>query len=225
VTNLSSEDVEALTREIELVGRRAIRFQNYVLRRAWGVYYAVWALAIFLFEFVTYSTSVLAPVYGYNVVFYIVVYTVIGGLAGWVTMVNFSKAWKTIRLRRALAHPKCSTEAPKITRFFAIFLGYFAGFYLANHFFGVSGEALTYVLLFSIPVFVYFWLRRSFEKTPIEGILACVSYGSASLVSAYSVVAHLDVMTTVAWSITIFAWVFASIYAFYRAPEELVNQD
>jgi hypothetical protein len=225
VIPLSSEDVEAITREIELVGRRAIKFQNYVLRRAWGIYYAVWSLAIFLYGFVPFVAHALAPTYGYSALFYIVIYAVIGGLAGWVTMVNFSKAWRTIRLRRALDYPKRSSAAPRISLFFAIFFGYFASFYLAQYFFGLGGEALTYALLFSVSIYVYVWLKRSFEKAPVEGLLACVSYGSASIVSVYAVIARLDLLITISWSLTILVWVFASIYALYRAPEEMVNDD
>src|SRR5579875_1628313 len=41
--------------------RESTKFQQYMLRRAWGLYYAVWSLAFVLWLAIPYSISILYP--------------------------------------------------------------------------------------------------------------------------------------------------------------------
>ena len=46
---MSDQQTEEIARQLICVGNRAVVMERYLLRKAWGIYYAIWALSILLF--------------------------------------------------------------------------------------------------------------------------------------------------------------------------------
>ncbi|PSO04352.1 hypothetical protein B9Q13_04805 [Candidatus Marsarchaeota G2 archaeon ECH_B_SAG-G16] len=147
MVHVSEDKLEAVTREMERVGKRAIAFQRYVLRRAWGVYYAIWVFAFFWFVFLPYLILSFVS-QNADIAFYLG-YTLVGGLAGYATWVNFSKAYRTLILKRSLFGERRSYYR---WFFVAFWISFFIAIQLLFHFFGSRVLSVYYLLLLSVPL-------------------------------------------------------------------------
>ena len=56
---MSDQQIEDIARQLICVGNRAVAMERYILRRAWGIYYAIWTLSILLF---IYIPNILSPI-------------------------------------------------------------------------------------------------------------------------------------------------------------------
>ena len=54
---MTDHQIEDVARQLICVGNRAMAMERYILRRAWGIYYAIWALSILLFIYITNTLS------------------------------------------------------------------------------------------------------------------------------------------------------------------------
>jgi hypothetical protein len=221
---MSADDTIAAG-ELEKIARHALVFQKYVFRRAWGVYYAVWTVAITIFAFgYLFPFASLFPA---SLVWvpYALLYGGVGLVAGVASFWIFASAWNTLELRRAVGENK---EKLRKKYVFLIAL-WWGAMYVAI---GVSftlfeGHAFTvlYGALFLIEIFLVFQLRASFPyRMPSEGKIALVSYGfSSSLSLVVSILGFDPVLYTPIWIVTIAAWFYSSLYALRHAPDELVE--
>ena len=205
--------------QLEAIAERALTFQRYVFRRAWGIYYAVWAVAITVFSFNGY---LLLSQSDARLVFPLL-YGGVGLLAGLASTWIFRNAPRTLRLRRVLA----KDEGKGHRKYYGILLGWWVAFYAlivaSFALFATHALSILFASLFSVEIFIYYQLKLSFSnKMPFEGKLALISYGFGT---TFSFVASLFSNNTplfgIAWGTTIVIWLFCALYALKHAPEEL----
>ena len=222
---MPTEDDEVLAREMLQIGRRALRFEEYVLRRAWGVYYAVWALFFSVLFIIPSVIGLVAPSLTDSPYPYFLGYGVAGGLAGWATYLNFEKVYRTIRLRRALLGGTQARRSLKIGGWILIGVSNFLLFLVPYYLLGFKGLSVGYLGLLYVGVWIYTALRRTFTDFPLEGVLAIASFASSCLLSIYSILEGDYLITETSWLLTMLVWVFCAFYALYHAPEMLVYDD
>jgi hypothetical protein len=208
--------------QLEAVGERALRFQRYIFRRAYGAYYAIWAFAILVFQLLPYA---IFSLFGPTIATYLVIGIAsvsIGILATVVSVRSFGEAARTVALRHVLypAESIKSRYGPFIL-LWAAFIGIFA--------IGFVSSVLTFFsllngLLLLLDIFIVTQLREAFpHDIPLEGKVAVVAFGGSALSSF--VISFLNVsplLTNLSWIVTVAVWLFSSLYALRRAPEELV---
>jgi hypothetical protein len=223
---MSGEDSENQlpVASLESIARRALTFQRYVLRRAWGTYYAVWAAAFAAFVFggqIPFQDLLLPGSFSW--VPYAAFYGTIGLVAGISTALIFANARRTIFLQRHVQE-ESRFGLQRYALMWLWWLGFYVAVFLAFTLFPQSALSILYAMLFTVEVFIYYTVRVSFQdRFPLEAKLALFSYG---LAVTFSFVASLFTSSValfgVAWSIAIAIWVFCALYALRQAPEELV---
>ena len=208
--------------QLKLTGKRALAFDNFVMRRAWGVYYAVWAVAITLFVFISNLISILVPA-GLQWIAYPVVYVLIGVLATLSVSSSFSKAGAAIHLRRSLYGEKQEGRR----NFYFYFLGWLV---LISAMVLISIDFQSYVgfivltgFLSAIALYVYASLKKHFGRVPAEGRLAVGVFAFSTIggITA-AAITNNPIVYELFWIPTIASWLFAALYTMYKAPEDLV---
>src|SRR5579884_3315130 len=195
-----SEEIQTL----RAVAERALKFQQYMLRRAWGLYYAVWSLAFVLWLAIPYSISILYPDAGFYP--YLIAYS-IPGLIGF-----FATSWIFSKQRR---RRNFSLIAWLI--FFAILISSIA-FSRSTFYFVYSA------FLMILDYFIYKSLKYSFPKIPVEGYVAIATFTSSVAVTAISFIfTQAYYILALGWFPSIAGWLFSSIYSLYHAPESMVE--
>lgn len=221
---MSDDHPAAIT--LEQIAERALTFQRYIFRRAWGTYYAVWAAAYVVFAFVwEIPFQSLFPGY-LSWVPYAVLYGGVGLGAGIATMWIFKNAWRTLFLQKA-----AGTYQPVRGKSFASiwvwWLGFYVMAYLIFQFLPKEALAILFALLSSVEIIIYYGLRLSFQgEFPSEGKLAMASYGTCIVVSfiasLFTSQSFAYPLIGIAWGGLIAVWLFCAFYALWRASEELV---
>ncbi|MEM0118170.1 MAG: hypothetical protein QXV32_06965 [Conexivisphaerales archaeon] len=214
---MSEDDLAA----IQTLASRALRFQEYIMRRAWGLYYSAWAFTFTLYVAIPLLLEnyyPLAPAVVYFVLY--VAASLFGPLAtGWI----FTKARRTFDLRFAAfgkrrARAFTFKTAVIIWLLFSLIL---AGAYLYSE----SAFIAAYIgLLLFIDLFIYRALRISFSFFPLEGYVAVGTFTFSIIMTAYVLSSNSQgYLILLAWLPSIAGWLFASIYALYNAPESMVE--
>lgn len=208
--------------ELEEIGQKAIVFRRYVLRRAYGTYYAIWALAIFSYLLVPAVVYSSVGFFTWSSIAVAAADIAIGIAATIVTGKNFRKNARTAALRRALNPTQGRRGYNFAVLWWAAFITVVALSYLFS---GFAAYFLLYGLLLLLDAFLYTWLRRNFpDRVPPEGVLAVVAFAAGAISSlSLSSAAGYSVFSALPWSVVVAVWLFASIYAFKSAPEELVE--
>ncbi len=211
--------------QLEQIAGRALRFQRYVFRRAWGVYYAVWAAAIAAFSFGYPVISLIPPPANLPWIPYALFYGGVGIIAGFASAWIFRNAAKTAHLRTALQPNRNVRWQYRLIGIW--WLAFYVIIGISFTYFSAYAITIFFAMLFSVVGFVYYLLRFSFDKEiPVEGKLAVISYGAATAVSFVASIftpATNYVPTSVAWFVAIVVWLFCALYSLKRAPEELVE--
>jgi hypothetical protein len=210
--------------QLEALAQRALIFQNYIMRRAWGIYYAIWAIAITVFLSLPTLVQSFVPIAMIGWPIYATAYSLVGCMAGIATFRLFSGAGRTIALRRVV-----SREEQR--RYWFIPLLWVLAFYSivgsAFAFSAVHAMAILFVSILSIDVYLAYALKRTFQRITFEGKLAVASYGFGALVGLSTTflidLPFLNMYSTLVWGAVPIVWVFCSVYALYHASEELVG--
>src|SRR5579875_833398 len=94
-------DYEKISKQLLCAGNKAVRTVRYLLRRAWGKYYAIWAFSIFLFiyipNFLNQLTSTLLQDVGFSVSYGSIIV-----VSSYLTGLTFEKVARTAKLQKAL---------------------------------------------------------------------------------------------------------------------------
>lgn len=217
------EEAGPTSGDLETIGRKALVFRRYVLRRAYGTYYAVWALALSLYLLIpeaiylefgsSFWNSAAAAAVGMAVAFSAMV----------MVSRNFKQNARAMRLRKAL-HPGSGGQGSRSNT--AWWWGaLIVLFFLSYVFQSLVVSFLFYGILVLTDVLIYGYLRRSFpDGVPFEGILAVATYGVGVAASfMLALLTGSPLLPALPWTIVIAVWLFASIFSFKRAPEELVE--
>jgi hypothetical protein len=211
--------------QLDKIARHALVFQKYVFRRAWGIYYAVWTVAItifalgYLIPFVSVFPASIAWVP------YALLYGGVGLIAGVASFWIFASAWRTLELRRAVGEHNEKLGRKYILLIALWWTAMYAAIGISFTFFEGRAFTVLYGALFLIEIFLVFQLRACFpNRIPTEGKIALASYGFSSTLSLAVSVLGLDpVIYTPIWIVTIAAWFYSSLYALRHAPDELVE--
>ncbi len=189
--------------------------QRYLLRRAWGVLYATWSVAIFLTNFGGPFEALL----GLSVLERIAVSTLASGAALTITLRAFRRVRDTAEIRRLVTDGKWRRVlgyrvllplwvAVYVTLFFLILL------------FRVQEDPFVLALFVHVAyavfwAFMYYALGLSFErKMPAEGIAVLSSFGVATAGSILNDLSlRISGVYALLWGATIFVWVVSAVYA------------
>lgn len=207
------------------LGQRALRFEEYLLRRAWGVYYAVWAFTFLMFFSIPSVVYVISPSLASSPYPYFLGYGLAGGLGSWATYVNFQRVYRTTRLRRALSGTKRVSRRLRFLALVLIWVSPFLLFFVPYQILGFRGLSMGYLVLIYVAAWIYISLRRSFTSFPLEGVFAIASFTSACILSVYSVLEAQYFVLQTTWLVTTIVWTFCALYALYRAPEMAVYEE
>lgn len=214
------DEAAEIDSQLEQLAEKALVFQTYVLRRAWGVYYSVWSFAVSFWIILPVILGKLYP--DAPSTLYFVLYSLIGMLAGSATARIFSNAWRTLALRRIIRRERKRPKRILLYRFWwipiyaiMIFAFVFERFYFYT---------LFLLLLTSVDIMVYYELKISFSRLPFEGLLAIVSYAVSLAIGLYSsLISNGYLFFVIAWAPMVISWFICSLYALYHAPESLVK--
>ncbi len=210
--------------QLEAIAERALTFQRYILRRAWGIYYAVWTVAFAAFVLINFlpipanlSQNILASelIFG-------TLYGSIGLAAGVATIRIFGNAHRTLRLHRILTRDRQGKA-----KTYSFLIGWWASLYviiaLSFAFFGQHALSVLFASLFSVEIFIYYQMRISFpNRMPFEGKVALLSYGFGTTFSFLtSLFIYNSLIFTIGWGSILIVWLFCALYALRHASEEL----
>jgi hypothetical protein len=204
---------------LKLLAIKALKFQQYILRRAWGLYYAVWSLSFVLWLILPYSVSIFYPKAGFYA--YLFAYSLPALVGMVVTNWIFRRARRTIELRRlTFGRSKKSAASTNLIPwliFFAIILSAFI-FPNVTFYYVYSG------FLVILDYFIYKTLRYSFERIPVEGYIAIATFTLSVAITAIALTFTKSYFIFIlGWTPSIAGWLFSSIYSLYHAPESMVE--
>jgi hypothetical protein len=224
---LSTEDSSNLSPiALEQIAKRAINFQQYIFRRAWGIYYAIWAAAYVVFAFgweIPFQS--LLPSYLIWVP-YALLYGGVGWAAGIATVVIFGNARRYVFLREAVgSYPRW--EKSRYALMIGVWVAFDVAIATAFEFYPHAALTILFGLLFAVDIFIYYWLRLSFpDKLPLEAKIALYSYGISVAISFLSSLFSFPTFfawVSVTWGALIGVWIFCALYALWHSSEDLVD--
>ncbi len=209
--------------ELDQVVGRALQFQGFLLRRAWGIYYLSWAVALVVLfvvpgTFAGELSSATTPE--------AVLYDALQGaailLVIWVTWWAVAQSARAGRLRDTLEGRPLARRwlvqilavALAITALVVVvgLVNVFAGFLVLDA--SVGGVVL----------WLLFQARPWFRPVPPEATLAVVAFAaSIGASAAVLVVTRNPLLFSSAWLVSVGAWAFAGAYALYHSPEEMTG--
>ena len=212
------------------INHRALNFEKFILRRAYGLYYLVWAFAIL--EFIG-SPLILEHIYS-NLTYFIIIYlmgyfiTLIIGII--LSRRIFLKVFRTYKFRNRSIYK----EKKKIYYLYpAVILLTIVFSYLLQRplfFQGLYVYSINILLfLFGFQLFKY--IKISFESVPPEGYVAFYTYIASAagsilfFIVSSEIFKNLILYSFIPWALALFGWFFCAFYAIYHAPDEVVNNE
>jgi hypothetical protein len=223
---MNRDEIQALSEHLKCLGTKAVRLDRYLQRRAWGVYYSIWAVSILLFTFLSYPISLIRGAY-LQLAAYVIAYVLIVLFASYFSGLVFSKARRLANLESDLSDHQDRNIKKKCgigTLVLAVLI--VAIIIIGSDLLRTAiGVLLEVIILALIDLYVYRMLVKSLGKIPFEGLMAVSVFmfsdvGSAATVFIYRSPEYFGYL----WIPTIFAWFIASIYSIYHARDELVVQ-
>ncbi len=206
----------------QVVGR-ALEFQGFLLRRAWGLYYLVWALALAIFFVVP---GALARYLALASLPEAVLYDAVQGaaivLVLWVTWWAVAQSGRAGRLRDALE------GRPRTSRVFLQIVAWGAAITVLVVTVGFVSALAGFLVLDASVGGIVLWLlvqaRRWFRPVPPEATLAVAAFAVSVASSAVVLVlTRQPVLFAGCWLLATACWAFAGAYGLFRAPEEMTR--
>ncbi len=216
----------------------SILYSQYATRRSWGTYYAVWSVAFLTFIVVVpkISADKSLGIYAEYISVILDLAAIIVGT--FISVRIFTKAAKMLMVTGTVKNFydwKGTTLTKKVfilsmlSGFIFLLISIFYTTEITHNFQGGIDEFL-YFLLFLLSLYLVYSARVMFIKIPFEAWVAILSYMAASLGSIASIGFVLNPSISVfiiksLWSIVTALWIFSAMYAFYMAPEEIVENE
>jgi hypothetical protein len=218
--SLSGEN-QVSDKQLQEIAGQALKFQRYIFKRAWGIYYAVWAAAIAAFTLIFPLMGLIGVSQNLPWFFYAGIYGGVGLVAGFASGWIFRNADKAASLRKIL-----KPDSGARRRWWLIatwWIGFYILIGISFTIFGIHALAILYAMLLTVSGFIYYQLGLSFQgDIPFEGKLAVVSYTVATIVSfAASVLTAISALQIIAWTATVVIWLYCALYSLKSAPDEL----
>lgn len=224
--------------DIRDINKRVISFQKFIIRRAYGLYYLIWTLA--LFDFLIFpsilSSGYLTVNYEYAYIIYAINYVIVLYIAIKITKKIFSIASKTHKLEYGKINKKFRPlNFPLINYIYIIttvlLLILFAYFFQKGYFYFAVYLYSVNVILFAMGFSIRKYIKLSFKKMPLEGNVAFYTYNISAagtilffIISSFLIKILVDYSFLI-WFIAMFGWFFSSFYALYHAPDEVVDNE
>lgn len=227
---MTQDKTEETLIHIRNAGDNTLKLNRYMLRKAWGMYYATWATAILLFE-----TASIPLNYIPNAVLgdigFISVFGTIGILAIFVTGRLFRKTSIVGNLYEVLEHESTARRKAGVSKFILIFL-LVLGLVLisiSTDFVFISFVAI-FLILFILDIFVFIQLNKAFShRIPWEGKMAVWIYLFSDFAgSAFTIITGNEQWWVLFWIPTIILWYAASFFSLWYSKKEresMVPQD
>jgi hypothetical protein len=212
--NLSPLDVKRLA-------ERALAFQRYVFKKAWAVYYAIWACTFAVYIYLPFLVGALDSHYNLGTG-YLLINVGVSALAGWVSTGMIEKTRNTLLVQNALKAPSNTIDRKR--KWFVVWWIVYFGIIVASAFlFNAHLLTILFGLGTAVTPFFYYMLRTSFpKKMPFEGVVAILVFCLVDVASfVISFFAPNPIIYGVLWTATIVAWLAASVRSFLTAAGEL----
>ncbi|PYB67643.1 hypothetical protein DMB44_08180 [Thermoplasma sp. Kam2015] len=210
--------------KLDEIARIAVRRQSYMLRRSWGMYYAIWAsgFTFMLLSSIIIFTFVRNPA-GYLIllssIFFIVFFS------GYLSRRVFRIAARTEDLRHLLDDKYHAWSRRYTVYYWVIFILTLIAAAVLGHIMPKYSYYSAVPFLYFISYYVYSHLRRSFEKIPSEGyvsIFSMLAFAIALTSTMFTVSSYLrGIIALISLTALIASWFWCSIYALYHAREGL----
>lgn len=219
----AGSDVAVGPDQLRQLADRALLFQGYLLRRAWGVYYLIWSAALTGFFVVpSLLTGVLSAAPLWAIVLYYGYLIALIALSIWATSWAFTQSVRATRLRD-LGEPRPEARR-RFLQILAIGLAIAAVVFAVSFVSSFAGLLVLDVVLGGVILGVVYQVRSWFELTPPEGSVAIATYAVSIAGSAIALVlTDSQAWYAAVWTIAIVGWAFSGAYALYHAPEELTD--
>jgi hypothetical protein len=208
--------------EVRRAVKRAIRLNEYLLRRAWGILFLAFSLSMFLS---TFGTPIIDSVESIGVAITLPVNVTASGCG----IVAILWAFKRVRNSAEITHPEGDRAWSSLLgyRFLVpLWIAIEAVAILTVAFASSRAPLVLFLIHLGLAVYMYYALRLSFsEKIPREAVIAI---GSLSLSSIASI-ALLSITTNPGSYVllsgaTIVLWIFSGIYARTRPIPEFEEE-
>ena len=223
---MNQDELSALSEHLKCVGTKAVSLDRYLQRRAWGIYYSIWAFSIFLFLFLSYPIDLIRLFY-VQIIVYIASYIIIVVFASYFSGLVFSRAKRLASLQRDLSNlDKREPMKNSLIGILLIILLIAAIILISSGLLRTFlGILLEVTFLAFIDLYVYNMIKRSLGKIPYEGWMAVSVFifsdiGSALTVIIFRSPEYFEYL----WIPTVVAWFLASIYSLYHARDELIDR-
>lgn len=206
--------------DIERIAERNLAGQRFLLRREWGVDYAIWALVMAYSLFLSNIADLFSLKGNMAQIVNVIAYIVVVSVAILVIFRTARKWGRTVRLRSVLSNGQ---KRRPIYLIWVLLIFIASG--IANVFLPGYAQVIFYANLVPITFVLYYTQRRIFPgRLPVEGVLATLTLSISTLSSLAIAVLEIpgkDAIISVIWTFTFLAWFFASLYALFHAPDEL----
>ena len=215
--------------ELLLIGKRAVKFQNFLLKRAFGLFYGVWAIDLLI---ILVSEQFLSP-------FYSSLLSYAGIITGLFVSQNvFRRSIRTTRYRYRIEgqQKNIKVQLPGLTIRLLLTLAVieiildildFEGIYITSAYLGFL---LFFAIVFSAGLASFFMNYSSLGKITAENVIFSGSIFSAGILefvieSFRALNEEYGSMITVIWSFAIVSWMISSMISLYSSAEDLVVFD
>ena len=221
---MSDQQTENVAQQLLCIGNRAVVMERYLLRRAWGIYYAIWALSILLFIYIPEFLNPIKSVVLQDSAF-ILSYGVIIAVASYFSGLTFRKIARTAKLQRALLNPPEISLKDRMLKYSVLIVLFLLVVLLATAFFrSLYGVFLEAAILAMIPLYIYRGVSQSMGRITFEAILAIGVFLLSDIGSAVSIILTKGAYYYPEfWVPTVIAWFLASIFSFANSGEELLH--
>jgi hypothetical protein len=206
--------------------KRALVFQRHIFKKAWGIYYAVWASTFSIYFFLPSFLSL----FGLSTNLGNDYYLLILDLA--VSVVAGTASGRIIERARIASFVQSTINRPRPSFFerrkklFAIWwIVYFSAIIVSAVLFRAHLISIVFGLATTGTIVFYYALRVCFQESiPREGVIAISIFGIASTSSfGISLFNSNSIVYAIIWGVTILVWFGASFYSLLHIDEELTE--
>jgi hypothetical protein len=215
--------------ELRLIGKKVVKFQNFLMKRAFGLFYGIWAIDLLI---ILMSQQFLSP-------FYSSLLSYAGIIAGLFVSQNvFRRSMRTTRYKYRIERQQNSIKVkfPSLIIRLLVTLAAVEIILDLLDFEGIiiTSAYLSFLLFFTI-VFAaglasFFMSYSSLGKITAENVIFSGSLFLSGILefvldSSRTLSAIYGSMITVIWSLAIASWIISSIISLYNSAEDLVVID
>lgn len=221
---MTDDITELRTDEFLFAGKRAVEFQEFLIRRAFGFFYGVWAVDFLLLVMGSFFLGQAADS----------VFTIIGIITGFfVSQRLFRRSKKTSRFRNSIRASKIKGSGSGartiilITIAVYVILNSFILLDAADRRYVLDAGIVSIIILYSAGSFGTFYVNyTSLGRLTPEGLIAPASLfiGGISEVAASVAMLNQSFLLMI-WTMVIASWMIASIISFYQSTEVLGGLD